>query len=145
MSPELSSSAGGGNPHIKPGSPCIDAAINTAPGLVGITTDLDGLPRFVEDLDTIDCPHVEDPTACGVPPIADMGAYEFQLCPGASGTCPWDLFPEAGGDGEIGPGDLAVLLGNWGLNPGHPADFDCDAFVKAFDLANLLGKWGPCE
>ncbi|MEE9128415.1 MAG: choice-of-anchor Q domain-containing protein [Phycisphaerales bacterium] len=50
------------------GSPCIDAGDNDAvPD--GITTDLDGLPRFVDDPDVPD-------TGNGTPPIVDMGAYE---------------------------------------------------------------------
>lgn len=49
------------------------------------------------------------------------------------------------GDGAVGPFDLAFLLGSWGPNPGHPADFDDDGFVSADDLAVLLGNWGPCE
>ena len=40
--------------------------------------------------------------------------------------------------------DLAQLLGNWGPNPGHPADFDGDGFVSTTDLLALLAAWGPC-
>ncbi len=54
--------------------------------------------------------------------------------------CPADL----NGDGEVGPFDLAFLLGNWGPNPGHPADLDGSGDVGPFDLALLLGNWGPC-
>ncbi len=58
------------NFRLLPGSPCIDAADNTAvPG--GTVTDLDGNPRFVDDPATVD-------TGNGTPPIVDMGAYEFQ-------------------------------------------------------------------
>ncbi len=53
------------------GSPCIDAADNTAVPK-GVAMDLDGNPRFVDDPDT-------DDTGFGKPPIVDMGAYEFQL------------------------------------------------------------------
>ena len=48
------------------------------------------------------------------------------------------------GDGNVNAADLAVLLGAWGPNPGHPADLNDDGFVNAADLANLLGAWGPC-
>jgi hypothetical protein len=52
------------------GSPCIDAADNSAWGL-GHYTDLAGRPRFVDD------PQVPD-TGMGSAPIADMGPFERQ-------------------------------------------------------------------
>ena len=59
-----------GDLHLQVNSPAIDAGDNTAvPG--GITTDLDGNPRFV------DIPTAPD-TGNGTPPIVDMGAYETQ-------------------------------------------------------------------
>ena len=55
--------------RLSAGSPCIDAGDNTAvPG--GVTTDLDGKERFIEDPFTAD-------TGNGTPPIVDMGAYEY--------------------------------------------------------------------
>ena len=48
------------------------------------------------------------------------------------------------GNGEVQAFDLALLLGAWGPNPGHPADLDGDDFIGAFDLALLLFAWGPC-
>ncbi len=53
--------------------------------------------------------------------------------------CPSDL----DGDGLVGAGDLALLLGSWGQS-GVPADFDGDG-VGASDLAQMLGSWGACE
>jgi hypothetical protein len=53
-------------------SPGIDAGINSGVP-VGITTDLDGFPRFVE---ATWAPN----TGSGDPPIVDMGAYEVQDC-----------------------------------------------------------------
>lgn len=62
--------------------------------------------------------------------------------PGADGSCcPIDLSK----DGVVGAFDLALLLGAWGPNPGHRADFDGDGDVGPLDLAVLLGAWGPCE
>ena len=58
------------NLRVSARSPCIDAADNTAVP-EGIVTDLDGLPRFVDDPNT-------DDTGFGDPPIVDMGAYEFR-------------------------------------------------------------------
>ncbi len=48
------------------------------------------------------------------------------------------------GDGSIGAGDLALLLGSWGPCPACPADLTGDGAVGAADLAQLLGAWGPC-
>ncbi len=59
--------------RLSAGSPCIDAADNSAVP-IGVTTDLDGNPRFFDD------PHTPD-TGNGTPPIVDMGAYEsLGLC-----------------------------------------------------------------
>jgi parallel beta-helix repeat protein len=58
-----------GDLRLQAGSPCIDAGDNDAVP-AGVTTDLDGNPRFVDDPDTVD-------TGNGTPPIVDMGAYEF--------------------------------------------------------------------
>ena len=44
------------------------------------------------------------------------------------------------GDGSVGPGDLAILLGAWG-GMGVAADLDGDGTVGASDLALLLGAW----
>ncbi len=49
-------------------------------------------------------------------------------------------------DGNTWPFDLAFLLGNWG--PVGPNTFcldaDDDGEIGPFDLAFLLGNWGPC-
>ena len=52
---------------------------------------------------------------------------------------------DVNGDETVNATDLALILGGWGPNFGHPADFDGDGMVNAFDLATLLGKWGICE
>ena len=54
--------------HLLPTSPCIDAGDNTGVP-AGVTTDLDGNPRFVDQ------PEVPD-TGNGTAPIVDMGVYE---------------------------------------------------------------------
>ncbi len=49
------------------------------------------------------------------------------------------------GNGEVSAFDLALLLGSWGPCEGDcPADLDGNGEVSAFDLALLLGNWGPC-
>lgn len=45
------------------------------------------------------------------------------------------------GDGVVGPADLSVLLGDWGL-AGSIADLNNDGLVSAADLAILLAEWG---
>ncbi|MDX9954108.1 MAG: putative Ig domain-containing protein [Anaerolineae bacterium] len=62
--------ASGGNLHLQPASPAIDAGINAAVPIT-VTTDLDDNRRFA------DVPTVPD-TGAGTPPIVDMGAYETQ-------------------------------------------------------------------
>ena len=48
------------------------------------------------------------------------------------------------GDGQVEGFDLAILLGAWGPCEGCPMDFDDDGQVNAFDLAQVLGAWGMC-
>lgn len=43
------------------------------------------------------------------------------------------------GDGHVGPGDLAIVLGAWGT---AAADLDGDGTTGAGDLAIVLGAWG---
>ncbi|MCH8881158.1 MAG: endonuclease [Planctomycetes bacterium] len=49
------------------------------------------------------------------------------------------------GDGQVEAFDLAILLGSWGPCEGCPTDFNGDGDVNAADLAILLGAWGACE
>ncbi len=118
-----------GNLRLQPGSPCIDAGDNIAVP-AGITTDLDGNPRFVDDPDTID-------SGNGDPPIVDMGAYEFQGAP----PCPWDC----GGDddGNVGIVDFLALLAQWGTLGSCNIDGDGSG-VGINDFLALLANWGPC-
>jgi len=125
--------------RLAPLSPCIDAGDNYAVpadifDLDGdgdtdepLPFDLDGNPRFVDDL-TI------DDTGVGDPPIVDMGAFEFT---------PGDL----DGDGDVDLSDLAELLGRYGSCVGEPvydvtADFDASGCIDLSDLAYLLGYYG---
>jgi parallel beta-helix repeat protein len=117
--------------RLLPGSPCIDVGNNTAVP-VGITTDLDGNPRFVDDPNTPDCQQA--PGQCGDPPVVDMGAYEFQ-----GTSCPWDC---ADDDGEVGILDFLALLAEWDMVD-TPCDFNGDG-VGITDFLLLLSQWGPC-
>ncbi len=56
------------------------------------------------------------------------------------GGCPWDLDR----DNLVGAGDLILLLGAWGTDPGGPPDFDADGNVGTSDLIQFLGNWGQC-
>jgi parallel beta-helix repeat protein len=58
----------GGNLRLQLTSPAIDAGNNSAVP-AGVTTDLDGKPRFVDISTVLD-------TGLGTAPIVDMGAYE---------------------------------------------------------------------
>ena len=116
--------------RLSPGSPCIDAGDNTA-GLEGITTDLDGNPRFVDDPDT-------DDTGNGDPPIVDMGAYEFQAT-----NCPWDV----NDDGVVDHHDLVEVVHNLGLcddSDNCPWDVNGDGIVNGRDVAAVAMHFGAC-
>ncbi len=115
-----------GDYHLLAGSPCIDGADNIAVP-VGIDTDLDGNPRFVDDPDT---PDTGNPGPPG--PIVDMGAYELQL------LCPQDITS----DGFVNVLDLIQLLLCFG-NPASPPcdtgqDVNGDGDVNVLDLIDVL-------
>lgn len=117
----------GGDLRLDAGSPGIDAARNADAG-TGNTLDLDANARFIDDPATAD-------TGVGTPPLADMGAYEFQTAPE---PCVGDL----DGDRFIGLTDLALLLANFGCPTACTGDVDGDGDVDLTDLANLLAVFG---
>ena len=79
--------------RIGAGSPCIDAGDNNAVPS-GVTTDLGGDPRFVDDFETPD-------TGNGTPPIVDMGAYEYQYDP-----CAGQVLGDTNCDGGLDCDDM---------------------------------------
>ena len=91
------------NARLSAGSPCIDAGDNTeVPG--GVTTDLDGRERFMDDTETVD-------TGTGTPPIVDMGAYEYTaVCGDADHPYPTG---DLNSDCEVNMIDLAMLSEHW--------------------------------
>ncbi len=107
--------------HLHGGSPCIDAADNTAVPK-GVVMDLDGNPRFVDDPNT-------DDTGFGKPPIVDMGAYEFQF---------QDPCADDDGDGRV-----TICH----IPPGNPARARTITVGASAVLAHLEhGDYcGPCE
>ncbi len=83
----------------QPGSPVIDAGINSAyssPNLLDFATN----PRMVDDPDTVD-------TGLGTPPVIDIGALEFQP---ALPDCPEILDDPSGGTYCAGL-DLVLAVG----------------------------------
>ncbi len=68
------------------------------------------------------------------------GAGETYVVFGVAAPCPWDMNE----DDLVGAGDLLILLGSWGTDPGGPPDFDGDGSVGTADLIILLGHWGQC-
>ena len=110
-----------GDFHLSNGSPCIDAGDNAALPL-DIFTDIEGNARFIDDPAT-------DDTGNGEPPVVDMGAYEFQACPG-----------DLSGDCCVDRTDLYILLAWFGVGSG--GDLDCDGDTDHADLGILLAHWG---
>ncbi|MCH8824194.1 MAG: hypothetical protein IH984_11890 [Planctomycetes bacterium] len=119
-----------GDYRLGKGSPCIDLGLNAALPK-GMLFDLDGLPRFIDDPNTADCP--QPGADCGTAPIVDLGAYEFQGL-----ICPWDL----DGSGSVGTRDLLMLFAQWGTD--GPADFNGSGAIDTADLLILFANWGPC-
>ena len=83
------------NLRLQAGSPCIDAGNNSAVP-TGITTDLAGNPRFLDDSCTVD-------TGAGAPPIVDMGAFEYTLLPH------YTITASAGTNGSIEPAGESIV------------------------------------
>ncbi len=109
---------------IAAGSACIDAGMNAALG-PDVELDLAGRLRYVDDPDT-------DDTGEGEPPLVDLGAYEYQACPG-----------DLNGDGQRDQADLGLLLASYGQDDG--GDIDGDGDTDQADLGALLGVYGePC-
>ncbi len=143
-----------GDPHLRQGSPCIDAGDNTAAPLDGLDVDgngsvLEPLPsdffgqaRFFDDPATADTGNAGDTSL----PIVDMGAHEFNAqadddndgVPRVDDNCPSD--PNSGqedGDGD-GHGDVCDVCPNLADATQEDADFDGhgDACDNCLDVAN---------
>lgn len=126
--PPLFQNAAADEYRLMAGSPCIDAADNV---VIPMTEpfDLAGQPRLIDDPATKD-------TGFGLPPLSDMGCYEFQP---PTGKCQGDV----NNDGTVGVPDLLIVIQSWGY-PGGPADVDGDGIVNASDLLFIIMTWGPC-
>jgi len=113
-----------------------NCAEGTAVAALSVTT---GAARNGDGLDDTDS-NVADFTIVTAPVPRNAASPANPNCGGGGGPppCPADL----NGDRDVGPQDLAVLLGNWG-NPGV-GDINGDGVVGAQDLAAMLGVWGLC-
>ncbi|MCA9256798.1 MAG: hypothetical protein KDA33_14215, partial [Phycisphaerales bacterium] len=99
-----------GNYRLSSASPCIDAGDNAGTPL-GVFTDLEGRPRFLDDPDTAD-------TGAGVAPLVDMGAYEFgELIKG-----------DHDGDGDIDQFDFEAWIACARGPERGPVSVACDVF-----------------
>lgn len=109
--------------RLSPGSPLIDAG-NNSEVPARTTTDVAGLPRFVDDPATADTGH-------GASPLVDMGANEFGEL---------SILADINHDGLVNGVDLALVLGAWGT-ASATADLNDDGVVNGMDLALVLGAW----
>lgn len=107
--------------RLAAGSSCIDAGKNAAVP-PGITTDLDGLLRFISDLATLDCQYV--PGTCGSPPIVDMGAYEYQAPP--------LLLGDLNCDDLVNTADIPHLVQALVDPPAYDAQHDGDPYLLCY-------------
>ena len=116
-------------------------AVNCEEGAGGLCADCNG--DAIPDECELDCGEAGGP--CDIPGCGQSNDCDANGVPDSCegcGACPAD----ADCDGQIGPFDLAVLLGNWGpVTPGSTClDADEDGLIGPFDLAVLLGAWGIC-
>ncbi|MCH8805685.1 MAG: right-handed parallel beta-helix repeat-containing protein [Planctomycetes bacterium] len=109
-----------GDYHIALGSPAIDAGDNTAVP-TGVTTDLDGNPRFVDDPGT---PNTGVP-GNGFAEIVDMGAYEFQ-----GEVC----YADCDGNGTLDIFDFLCFQNSFVLGEPYACDCDPDPVCDIFDF-----------
>ncbi|MEJ5310436.1 MAG: choice-of-anchor Q domain-containing protein [Anaerolineae bacterium] len=92
-------------------SPAIDAGDNDAVP-AGITTDLDGAPRFAD--------HPQADTGHGTPPIVDMGAYEAAKPANHAPNTPTNPTPA---NGATNVGTITVLSWDGGDPDGDPVTY----------------------
>lgn len=118
-----------GDWRLAAGSPCIDAG-DAAMVPADATTDLDGLPRFV---DVPESPN----NGAGPNPHVDLGAFERQNPPAV--LCDADLT----GDGLVGPGDVEAVIAAFGQGGGS-ADLTGDGAIDVDDIVAVILAWGAC-
>jgi hypothetical protein len=92
--------------------------------------DLAGNPRVMDDPSTAD-------GGCGHPAVVDMGAFEFAGDAGGASL----HFADFDRDGEIGFGDLLVMLSAWGDDTDCRLDLYMSGDFTFADLVVLLANW----
>ena len=134
------------NLRLTRGSPSIDAGTNDA--VIGLDHDVDGLPRLVDDPETVD-------TGTGTGALVDLGAYEYHTFVGDLD----EISLSAGGfstlsltAGKSEGGNLYIVLGSFtGTSPGlslegHTLPLNFDAyFLKTLNeigVAPLFQSFG---
>ena len=84
----------------------------------------------------------------GQPDAGTLSGGGFELRGGfqqALGSGCGNCPTDVDGNGQTEAFDLANLLGAWGpVDAGDCLDADDNGLIDAFDLAVLLGSWGPC-
>ena len=99
---------GQGDYRLSTGSPCVDAGNNARYPIDAPGFDLNGNPRFLDDPDISD-------TGSGAPPIIDIGAYEYDICPNdpnktEPGICGCGV-PDDDTDGDTVPDCIDICPG----------------------------------
>ena len=82
----------------------------------------------------------QSPALRGVLGLAAAAAFALLPAPAAHAQTACDA--DIDGDGAAGGGDLAALLGAWGLCGGCAADVNGDGAVGGGDLSVVLTLWG---
>lgn len=124
------------------GSPCIDTADNA--GFPADGADMDGDGDLSERLPLdllgrsryIDDPLIQEPSGM-IPPVADMGAVEFQA---DEEGCPTDW----NRDGSISSFDISAFLTAWmGGQTDGPwvTDSNADGRIDSKDISDFLTRW----
>ncbi|MHC4478468.1 MAG: right-handed parallel beta-helix repeat-containing protein [Planctomycetota bacterium] len=144
--PDLISGTEDDDLRVMAGSPCIDAADNTAVP-EGIETDLDGRPRFIDDPASKD---TGNPTGPGTL-IVDMGAYEFVdgeiifVDSAASGNDDGSSWEDAFADLQDGLNDTnggdQIWVASGTYKPSELGD-PCDERTATFQMINGVAIYG---
>jgi predicted outer membrane repeat protein len=123
-------------------SPCIDAGLNNAVGFDTADLDGDGVTDEFVPVDLDGNPRFRDRPATPDTGCGVGAIVDMGAYERQQGPTITPVFADIDGEGSVNPFDLAHLLGAWGPCSGCClADLNVDGEVDAFDLALLLGAW----